>query len=336
MNPVNMRRRSKFLAAITVAVLMLLSPMLGAWLVERAFEPSGESSDADGDGLSDSRESRYGTSSDRADTDGDGLLDGEEVDYWLDRALERDPPEWLTAFHGVETEEGARALLNPDRDLDLDGRANVLDRDADNDGLIDGEELDLGTDPADRDTDGDGVRDGEDDMPTHRGDVTGNGLPDDWEILYDIHDPDGDEDLDGVTNKEEFKRGTSPVLAFGDYRAGAYDISALYSGGPIDSMGDLYNLFAMPDGTIDMERPLFQVDPTTPARYWRLFDLKTLSDEGWSRSLAGTAEELSERYPEGLADDVAYSYDVQFNGRWSGPIPAPLFSTAVVGLSPSL
>ena len=333
MKHVGMRRRSKFLLAITIAVLMLLSPMLGSWLVERAFEPSGDSDDTDGDGLSDSRESRYGTSSDRADTDGDGLLDGEEVDYWLDRALERDPPEWLTAFHGLETEDGARALLNPDRDLDLDGLANVLDRDADGDGLTDGEELVLNTDPADRDTDGDGVHDDLDDMPTYNGDVDGDGLPDDWELHYDVHDPDGDADLDGVTNIEEYKGATSPVLAFGTFGAGAFDLSALYAGEPLDSMGDLYGLFAMPDGTIDMERPLFQVDPTTPARYWRLFDLKTLSDEGWSRTLAGTATELSERYPDGLADDVSYSYDVQFNGRWSGPIPAPLFSTAVVGLS---
>jgi hypothetical protein len=41
-------------------------------------------------------------------------------------------------------------------------------------------------------------------------DLDGNGLPDDWESLTGLTDPDGDEDMDGLTNTEEVQTWTNP------------------------------------------------------------------------------------------------------------------------------
>lgn len=83
--------------------------------------------DSDGDGLSDWEEvTIYGTDPNLPDTDGDGLDDGEEVDYWNNHPTE-----------------------NWDSDTDGDTIINLLDRDSDNDGYVDGLEVARGTDPAD-------------------------------------------------------------------------------------------------------------------------------------------------------------------------------------------
>lgn len=79
--------------------------------------------DTDGDGLSDSDEqSIYKTDPQVADTDGDGFSDGQEVEFW--------GADWS-------------------QDIDGDGLGNLLDSDADGDGVCDITELVLGKDPAD-------------------------------------------------------------------------------------------------------------------------------------------------------------------------------------------
>ncbi len=88
----------------------------------------GETTDTDGDGLSDAREAELGTNPSLADTDGDGLDDGAEIDIW-----------------------GTSPLL----------------ADSDNDGASDGDEINAFTDPndaADGGIDGgtDGTTDGGD------------------------------------------------------------------------------------------------------------------------------------------------------------------------------
>ncbi len=79
--------------------------------------------DIDSDGLITAEErDLYETSPGAVDTDEDGLNDGAEVTFW-----------------GIAW----------DSDVDSDGRVNLLDPDSDNDGFLDGEEVELGFDPAD-------------------------------------------------------------------------------------------------------------------------------------------------------------------------------------------
>lgn len=78
--------------------------------------------DSDGDGLTDVQEiSIYGTNPYSADSDGDGVEDKTELEYWS---------------------------ANWSADPDGDGLINLLDPDADNDGIPDGIEIRQGTDPA--------------------------------------------------------------------------------------------------------------------------------------------------------------------------------------------
>ncbi len=80
--------------------------------------------DTDGDGLSDREEiEEYKTNPHRVDTDGDGINDFSEVVYWNGTGL-------------------------PD-DKDGDGVSNVLDFDSDNDGIGDGQEIEMNTNPGD-------------------------------------------------------------------------------------------------------------------------------------------------------------------------------------------
>jgi hypothetical protein len=44
-------------------------------------------------------------------------------------------------------------------------------------------------------------------------DTNGNGLPDAWETLYGVTDPDADEDGDGLNNAAEYRANTNPTNA---------------------------------------------------------------------------------------------------------------------------
>ncbi len=79
--------------------------------------------DTDGDGLTDSQEiSTHSINPYYADSDGDGIEDGDELVYW-----------------------GANWSADPDGD----SKPNLMDPDADNDGIRDGIEIRQGTNPAD-------------------------------------------------------------------------------------------------------------------------------------------------------------------------------------------
>jgi len=97
--------------------------------------------------------------------------------------------------------------------------------DPDADGLTDGEEEDLGTDPTNPDTDGDGIGDGDEGGqgtdPTNP-DTDGDGISDGQEVANgtDPLDPDdpgtddpgtGDPDADGLTDGQEETLGTDPT-----------------------------------------------------------------------------------------------------------------------------
>jgi hypothetical protein len=134
------RQRWRDLAFVATAILVLggMLALLLALVLPQLV-------DADGDGLTNAEESRWGTHQMMVDSDHDGLSDAEEV-------------------HGI-TEPN-----NPDTDGDglTDGKeselgTNPLARDTDGDALGDGLEVYVvGTDPLVSDTDGDGEIDSED------------------------------------------------------------------------------------------------------------------------------------------------------------------------------
>ncbi|MGB1585889.1 MAG: hypothetical protein ACPHID_02430 [Thermoplasmatota archaeon] len=120
----------------------------------------------------------------RRDTDQDHLADGTETIFWTQRAAQSTDP-YLLSYPGSAWESTQAWLVDmpggpeptallPDGDLDGDDALNILDNDADGDGLLDGWERDprllpalsfssgpvrSATDPANPDTDGDGLLD---------------------------------------------------------------------------------------------------------------------------------------------------------------------------------
>lgn len=115
-----------------------------------------DTTDTDGDGLSDSLEKAMGTDPTSADTDGDGLSDYTELN-------------WLNYDPLIDDTDG-NGIPDKDEDPDKDGLTNIeeellgtnpIHSDSDFDGLSDGDEVNIyHTDPLVADTDGDGVSDG--------------------------------------------------------------------------------------------------------------------------------------------------------------------------------
>ena len=117
------------------------------------------------------------------------------------------------------------ASLNPDGDHDSDGVSNgeeedlgtdPYDSDTDGDGLHDGDEIAEGTNPNKIDSDEDGLSDGEEfDYGTDPtwSDTDGDGLHDGDEIDIGTDPNDSDTDGDGVNDGTELDLGRDP-LAF--------------------------------------------------------------------------------------------------------------------------
>ncbi|MDY6950250.1 MAG: hypothetical protein SWE60_01955 [Thermodesulfobacteriota bacterium] len=174
-----------------------------------------DESDTDGDGLSDSLESKTCTDPNDSDSDDDGIVDGAE-DANHNGAVdpdETDPCEIDTDDDGIQdgTECGCTMDdVGPDTntsvfqpDLDPTTSTDPLIRDTDKDGRLDGEEdvnhngvVDLDeTDPCDEDTDDDR-------------------MPDGWEVANGldplVDDAREDPDKDGAKNLLEYRKGTDP------------------------------------------------------------------------------------------------------------------------------
>ena len=119
-------------------------------------EPVDETLDTDTDGIPDYLEDEIGTNPNDPDSDGDGL------DDYLELMIGYDPTSQDTDNNGI---------LDGEEDLDNDGLCNVNElsletdvfyEDTDGDRLMDGEELYIyGTDPKNPDSDDDGISDGD-------------------------------------------------------------------------------------------------------------------------------------------------------------------------------
>jgi len=169
--------------------------------------------DCDGDGLTNGEELELGTDPRNADSDGDGVDDKQEVED------ETDP-----------TDGCSYDLESQDLESVSEG---WLGEDCDNDGLTNGEELDLGTDPRNADSDGDGVNDGQevdDETDPLNPDTDGDGVTDGKEKTDNTNPKDACEfipasqtldpsaawlaadcDGDGFTNGQEYEDKTDPT-----------------------------------------------------------------------------------------------------------------------------
>jgi len=144
--------------------------------------------DDDGDGLTNTIESNYGTDKNKSDTDGDGINDKSEVD------MGTNPLEPDTDGDGIEDGK------------ELDYNANPLLRDTDKDGLVDGYEiLYTNTNPDTKDSDNDGIEDAYEDSDA-------DGLTNLEEFFYKSDAADIDTDKDKLPDGEEVNiYGTDPI-----------------------------------------------------------------------------------------------------------------------------
>lgn len=147
--------------------------------------------DPDGDTLPNYIEEYFGTDKFKADTDGDGVSDFDELNYF-----------------GYDPK-------NPDTD---GNGISDYDEDCDEDGLINGYELSIGSDPVFKDTDGDGLRDKEEiDFGTSPiiEDTDGDGINDYDEYRFSRLNVEYDEETGLYTcvfNAEEYMNDYDPAV----------------------------------------------------------------------------------------------------------------------------
>lgn len=138
--------------------------------------------DSDGDGLSDQYEVQIGTETYLADTDGDGIDDGIEVGTDLKNPLDSDGDKRIDALDYDDDDDGLPTILENQTDkfsdVDKDGLKNYLDRDSDNDGILDGIEAGF----LNKDTNLDGIDDAFDIEHVGGSDKNGDGISDDLKL----------------------------------------------------------------------------------------------------------------------------------------------------------
>ncbi|MDC0478797.1 gliding motility-associated C-terminal domain-containing protein [Flavobacteriaceae bacterium] len=157
--------------------------------------------DTDGDGLNDGSELQRKTNPNKADTDGDGYSD--LIDHFP-----TDPFEYIDSDR-----DGLGDVYDRDDDNDgvsdieeLSRRTDPKNADSDGDGLTDFEEVTLGTDPRKVDSDNDEVPDGvENEQGTDplKKDTDGDGIPDGEDKMPNNADEDFDNDQDGIGDNKD-------------------------------------------------------------------------------------------------------------------------------------
>lgn len=157
-----------------------------------------EDTDDDNDGISDAAESSSGSDPFDADSDDDGISDGADADLDSDGDGTANSGEavWPTAENIPVDANGNGDFTDAGDDFDGDGVVNSTDTDDDNDGVSDGTEVTLGTDPTLEDSNGDGVSDG------NEVGTDGN-IPLDANGDGDFNDPADDLDGDGIVNSAD-------------------------------------------------------------------------------------------------------------------------------------
>ena len=178
--------------------------------------------DLDGDGLTNDEEVALGTDPNLADTDGDGIPDGVETNggVFVDTDEDLVPDALDTDADG----DGVLDVNEGQIDSDDDGTPNWRDTDDDGDGILTrtehvddggvfGQDLDRDNIPnwLDLDSDGDGALDTDEGT----GDADGDGIPNYLDV-DDTDGPDADPDMDGLTNAQELVAGSNPNLADSD------------------------------------------------------------------------------------------------------------------------
>ena len=157
--------------------------------------------DTDGDGLPDHLEVAHFSNPSSIDTDNDGYTDKVEaqISKFINGKLQ-----YIISFPNTD---GDSYLGTPLYDM--------IDGDSDNDGLLDYQENNLGTNWRSADTDGDGLKDGAEVSTYHTNpktsDTDNDGLSDADEIItYGTNPTDPDTDHDGHSDSLEISRGYDP------------------------------------------------------------------------------------------------------------------------------
>jgi gliding motility-associated-like protein len=211
--------------------------------------------DCDNDGLSNGNEIPAGTDPTNPDTDGDGVIDGTEV---IDTTNPNDPCSLVFANQTVPPSQAWNAL------------------DCDNDGLNNGLEVNLGTDPTNPDTDGDGVLDGTEvtnntnpvdpcsfilanqtvspSFPWNNLDCDNDGLSNGSEISIGINPLNPDTDGDGVLDGTEVTDNTNPIDP----------CSLIFTNQSVTPLNPWNSIDCDNDGLINGEELQFGTDPTNP------------------------------------------------------------------------
>ncbi|PLX99801.1 MAG: hypothetical protein C0622_09870, partial [Desulfuromonas sp.] len=188
-----------------------------------ADEYDPQTSDIDGDGLSDAWETAYFGSAEAGAPDADD--DGDGLDNLTEFALGSDPLLIDSDGDGIADGDDTEAVVAAD--TDGDGLDNTIDSDDDGDGvadILDAFPLDVA---ASVDSDGDG-------------------MPDQWNPGYGALDSttalvlDNDDDNDGLDDASELLAGTDPLLADsdGDGVGDLLDLFPLESSESLDGDGD--------------------------------------------------------------------------------------------------